>query len=64
MFHDGTRIRAIEWVDLGEGPRWAGPTEPDLDEREKWFRTGEYEEVSVQELPDALEELVYEARRR
>lgn len=62
VFHDGTRIRAVEWVELGGEPRWAGPTEPALEDREEWFRTGDYERVYVREVPAPVRELVCEAR--
>ena len=62
VYHDGTRIRCIERLALGEVPTYRGARNVDVQKREGWFDDYEYEVWELSDVPDAVAAIVRETR--
>ena len=62
VYHDGTRIRVIERLAIGDVPRYRGPHDVPVDEREEWFSQFEYEVKDVRDVREGVAAIVRETR--
>lgn len=62
VYHDGTRIRVIERLAIGDVPTYRGPRNVDVETREEWFGQFEYEVKDVSDVREAVAAIVRETR--